>query len=93
MTCPVSGLWAVTPRRLASFWWPRWLGEEMLAGVQTAVPLLGAAWCLPRDWIGLRVRDLRGETARVQLIIRPFPLRLPLHEKSFDNFWPGYPFP
>lgn len=60
----LSGLlWAVTPCRLASFWWPRRL-EEMLAGVQSAVPLSGAAWCLPRDWAGLCPGPQRWDGAR-----------------------------
>ena len=45
----------------------------MLAGVESAVPLSGAAWCLPRGWTGLCVRDLGGETALVQLHHSSFP--------------------
>ena len=59
--------------RLTSFWWPRPLEEEMLAGVESAVPLSGAAWCLPRGWTGLCVWDLGGETALVQLHHSAFP--------------------
>ena len=73
----LSGLlWAVTPRRLASFWWPRRLEEEMLAGVESAVPLLGAAWCLPRGWTGLVSGTSEVRQRSCSYIIRPFPLRL-----------------